>query len=133
MPVTDPRVARPLPSRFKRQRPKLRNSGSRSLVLRHSAETPQVTNRPAGIGAAPARCAIPHRAEAQGRAILPYRHHRRAGMWPRAMWRGELTWQNLDIETISPVAGALDNIGLPARQAAFRAPFRADQPRPEAT
>jgi glycosyltransferase involved in cell wall biosynthesis len=40
---------------------------------------------------------------------------------------------DLDIETIAPVAGALDDIGLPARQVAFRAPFRADQPRPEAT
>jgi hypothetical protein len=40
---------------------------------------------------------------------------------------------NLDIVVISPVAGAPDDIGLLARQSAFRTPLRVAQHRPEAT
>jgi hypothetical protein len=39
----------------------------------------------------------------------------------------------LNVVAISPVAGAFDDIGLPARQAAFGAPLRVAKRRPEAT
>jgi hypothetical protein len=47
-------------------------------------------------------------------------------MWSKGHVARTAKVAGLDIETVSPVAGAFDDIGLPARQATFRAPLRAD-------
>jgi hypothetical protein len=54
-----------------------------------------------------------------------------AGCGCRPMATGSLNFSN--IVAISPVAGASDDIGLLARQSAFRTPLRVAQRRPEAT